>query len=205
MTLAEWLGACRLVNRSGLHRASKRTRYANPVEAGRPSRRQSGIRVCAPGTLKSCNRFDLKIHVGNELLLTSPLPVSRPKPERVTVSFLATRAHLEKIQLRVMVPDTIPGLVCMKSACRSLSKMKYPGTVGGLLAHIFSKSEFVMLVGGIDRSGGDRPRANPPNGLDGMGRFAARRPIVWQSSAIESTASLGTKTAGPVEGLPQSS
>ena len=65
----------------------------------------------AEGKLKDFSRVDLWIGEGNKPLVTAPLREDRSKPGRIVVSFTADRAQLDKITLRVMVPESLGGTV----------------------------------------------------------------------------------------------
>ena len=62
------------------------------------------------GQLKDFSRVDLRIGEGDNLLVTAALREDRSKPGRVVVSFTADRGHLNKANLRVMVPYRDGGL-----------------------------------------------------------------------------------------------
>ena len=69
------------------------------------------------GKFKDRSRVELRIGEGDKLRifeidntsLTAPLREDRSKPGRVVVSFNADRAHLDKINLWVMVPESDGG------------------------------------------------------------------------------------------------
>jgi hypothetical protein len=63
----------------------------------------------AAGPLKNFSRVDLRFGDGDNPLLTAPLQVDRSKPGCIVVSFNADRAQLDKINLRVMVPESDGG------------------------------------------------------------------------------------------------
>jgi hypothetical protein len=59
------------------------------------------------GELKDFDRVDLRLGDG----LTAPLKEDRSKPGRVIVSFSAGRAQLDKINLWIMVPGSLGGVI----------------------------------------------------------------------------------------------
>ena len=61
------------------------------------------------GKLKDFSHVSLEIGEGEKSLVSASLLEDRSKPGCVAVSFAADRAHLDKIALRVMVADMIPG------------------------------------------------------------------------------------------------
>ncbi len=63
----------------------------------------------AAGPLKNFNRVDLRFGEGDNPVVTAPLREDRSKPGRIVVSFNADRAQLDKINLRVMVPESAGG------------------------------------------------------------------------------------------------
>ena len=63
----------------------------------------------AAGPLKNFGRVDLRFGDGDNSLLTAPLQEDRSKPGCIVVSFHADRAQLDKINLRVMVPESDGG------------------------------------------------------------------------------------------------
>jgi hypothetical protein len=63
------------------------------------------------GPLKNFSRVDLRIGEGDNLAVTAPLQEDRSKPGRIVVSFSADRAHLDKINLRVMVSESLGGTI----------------------------------------------------------------------------------------------
>jgi hypothetical protein len=63
------------------------------------------------GPLKNFSRVDLRFGEGDNPPLTAPLQEDRSKPGRIVVSFNADRAHLDKINLRVMVPGSLGGTI----------------------------------------------------------------------------------------------
>lgn len=64
----------------------------------------------AEGSLKNFSRVDLRFGDGDNPPLTAPLQEDRSKPGRIVVSFNADRAHLDKINLWVMVPEPLGGI-----------------------------------------------------------------------------------------------
>lgn len=54
------------------------------------------------GVLKEFSRVDLEITDGGKLLVSAPLRVDRSKPGRISVSFVADRAHLDQMMLRIV-------------------------------------------------------------------------------------------------------
>jgi|SRR5262245_12134106 len=63
------------------------------------------------GKLKDFSRVDLRIGEGDNQTVTAPLREDRSKPGRVLVSFTADRAQLDKLKLRVMVPESDGGTI----------------------------------------------------------------------------------------------
>ncbi len=63
------------------------------------------------GELKKFSRVDLRFGQGNNPPLTVSLREDRSKPGRVAVSFTADRAHVDKITLWIMVPETDGGTI----------------------------------------------------------------------------------------------
>jgi hypothetical protein len=63
------------------------------------------------GALKDFSRVDLQIGEGDNPPLTAPLREDRSKPGRVVVSFTADRAQLDKLKLRVFVPESLGGTI----------------------------------------------------------------------------------------------
>src|SRR5262245_54243745 len=61
------------------------------------------------GKFKHGSRVELRIGEGDNTSLIAPLREDRSKPGRVVVSFNADRAHLDKINLWVMVPESDGG------------------------------------------------------------------------------------------------
>jgi len=61
------------------------------------------------GKFKDRSRVELRIGEGDNTAVTAPLREDRSKPGRVVVSFNADRAHLDKINLWVMVPESDGG------------------------------------------------------------------------------------------------
>jgi hypothetical protein len=60
------------------------------------------------GELKNFDRVDLRF--GGDSGVTAPLKEDRSKPGRVIVSFSASKAQLEKIDLWIMVPEPLGGI-----------------------------------------------------------------------------------------------
>jgi hypothetical protein len=58
----------------------------------------------AEGVLKNFSHVDLRFGQGDNFVVAAPLREDRSKPGRVTVSFTADSAQLDKLTLRVMVP-----------------------------------------------------------------------------------------------------
>jgi hypothetical protein len=65
----------------------------------------------ADGSLKAYNRVELRIGERDEPLLTATLKEDKSKPGRVVVSIYASRTQLDKITLRVFVPETLGGSI----------------------------------------------------------------------------------------------
>jgi hypothetical protein len=63
------------------------------------------------GKFKDRSRVELRIGEGDNTAVTAPLREDRSKPGRVVVSLTADRAQLDKINLRVMVPERLGGIV----------------------------------------------------------------------------------------------
>jgi hypothetical protein len=61
------------------------------------------------GKFKDRSRVELRIGELDKPQVTAPLREDRTKPGRVVVSFHADRAHLHKINLWVMVPESLGG------------------------------------------------------------------------------------------------
>ncbi len=58
--------------------------------------------------LKNFSRVDLRFGEGDKMVVAA-LQEDRSKPGRCVVSFSADRSHLDKIALRVMVPESLGG------------------------------------------------------------------------------------------------
>jgi hypothetical protein len=56
-------------------------------------------------------QLELRLGEGDNPPLTAPLLEDRSQPGRIVVSFNADRAHLDKINLWVMVPDLDGGTI----------------------------------------------------------------------------------------------
>jgi hypothetical protein len=78
-------------------------------EAAGPNQVRVELDFNAERELKNFSRVDLRLGEGDNPLLTAPLQEDRSKPRRVAVNFTAERAHLDKITLRVMVPEKLGG------------------------------------------------------------------------------------------------
>ena len=63
------------------------------------------------GKFKGFSRVDLRIGERANPSVTAPLREDRSKPGRVLVSFTADRAQLDKLKLRVMVPESDGGTI----------------------------------------------------------------------------------------------
>src|SRR5262249_24836976 len=63
------------------------------------------------GPLKNFSRVDLRLGEGYNLALTAPLQEDWSKAGRIVVGFNADRAQLDKINLRVMVPESLGGTI----------------------------------------------------------------------------------------------
>jgi hypothetical protein len=61
--------------------------------------------------LKNFSSVDLLIGEGDNPPVTASLREDRSKPGRVVVSFAADRAQLDKLTLRVMVPESLGGTI----------------------------------------------------------------------------------------------
>jgi hypothetical protein len=61
------------------------------------------------GELKNLDRVDLRL--GGDSGVTAPLKEDRSKPGRVIVSFSASKAQLDKIDLWIMVPESLGGVI----------------------------------------------------------------------------------------------
>jgi len=61
------------------------------------------------GPLKNFNRVELRFGKGDNPPLTAPLQEDRSKSGRVVVSFHVSRADLDKVNLWVMVPESLGG------------------------------------------------------------------------------------------------
>ncbi len=61
--------------------------------------------------LKNFSRVDLRFGEGDNPLLSVRLQEDRSKPRRVAVSFTADRDNLDKITLRVVIPEKLGGTI----------------------------------------------------------------------------------------------
>jgi len=61
------------------------------------------------GSLKNFSRVDLRLGESNTTLLTAALQEDRSRPGHIVVSFAADRTQLDRISLRVMVPESLGG------------------------------------------------------------------------------------------------
>jgi len=89
------------------------------------------LEVAIKGKLKKFSRVDLRISEGDKSLVTAPLREDRSKPGRVIVGFAADRAHLDKIALWVMVPDTMPGGTIYELRVKDFAELDKPPTKAG--------------------------------------------------------------------------
>ena len=75
------------------------------------------LEIKTEGLFKSFSRKDhpgrveLQISEGKTRLVSATLKEDRSKPGRVTVSFAAARAQLDKLTLRIFVPDSDGGAI----------------------------------------------------------------------------------------------
>jgi hypothetical protein len=77
--------------------------------AAGPNQIRVELEFKAEGLLKNFSRVDLRFGGGDNPPLTAPLREARSKPGRVVVGFNTDRAHLDKINLWVMVPESLGG------------------------------------------------------------------------------------------------
>ena len=63
------------------------------------------------GKFKDFSRVDMRIGEGDNPPVTAALREERSKPGRVVVSFTADRGQLDKINLWVMVPESLGGTI----------------------------------------------------------------------------------------------
>ena len=80
-------------------------------EAAGPNQVRVELEFNVERELKNFSRVDLRLGEGDNPPLTAPLQEDRSKPGRVAVSFTADRAHLDKITLWVMVPESRGGSI----------------------------------------------------------------------------------------------
>jgi hypothetical protein len=78
-------------------------------KAAGPNQVRVELEFNVEGKLKNFSRIDLRFGEGDNPPLTAPLHEDRSKPGQVAVSFTADRAHLDKITLWVMVPESLGG------------------------------------------------------------------------------------------------
>ncbi len=79
--------------------------------AAGPNQVRVELEFKAEGRLKNFSRVELRFGEGDNPPLTAPLQEDRSKPGRVVVSFNADRAHLDKINLWVMVRGSDGGTI----------------------------------------------------------------------------------------------
>ncbi len=72
--------------------------------AAGPNHVQVEFEFTVEGELKNFSHVDLRFGKGDNLEVAAPLREDRSKPGRVTVTFTANSAQLDKLTLRVMAP-----------------------------------------------------------------------------------------------------
>jgi hypothetical protein len=79
--------------------------------AAGPNQVRVELEFKAEGLLKNFSRVDLRFSEGDNPPLTAPLQEDRSKPGRIVVSLNADRAHLDKINLWLFVPESLGGTI----------------------------------------------------------------------------------------------
>jgi len=80
-------------------------------EADGPTSVRVELEFPIAGDLKEFSHVDLLFGEGGKTLVTAPLREERSKPGRVAVRFSADRSRLDRINLWVMVPGLMGGMV----------------------------------------------------------------------------------------------
>jgi hypothetical protein len=97
--------------------------------AAGPIRVRVELEFKAEGPLKNFSRVDLRYGEGDNPPLTAPLREDRSNPGCIVVSFDADRAHLDKINLWVMVPESLGGTI-YQLGIKDFVELKMPRPVG---------------------------------------------------------------------------
>ncbi len=80
-------------------------------EAAGPDRVRVELEFKTEGVLKDFSRVELRFGDGDNPPLTAPLQEDRSKPAHVVVSFTVDRGQLDKLNLWVMVPESVGGTI----------------------------------------------------------------------------------------------